>query len=351
MSQPVVVYVDPPWALNAVGGVDPTRAVYEREVFGDTVELRLGSTVGGRFVREGERLEAIVRGADALVIHRCYITPELLDAVGDGLKVVGRLGVGFDNLNPDLLRERGIIGFNVPDYCIDEVAVHTLALLLALERRIIPQHLALAGGKFDIYAGGTPRRLHERTAGIIGFGRIGRVVANRLRSFYDRVLAVDPYVARDVVEAYGARSVGFEDLLLEADVVLLHCLLNEETTGMIDAAAFSLMKPGALLVNVARGALVQPKPLYEALVEGHLGGAGLDVFSPEDPLEDEWYARVVRLPNVVVTSHRAYLSREAEASQRRRAAQGILDTLRTGRAPASGHLTEGVRISWTPGVA
>lgn len=346
--RPVVTYVDPPWAFGPEGGIDPSRAIYEREVLGDEVELRLGPAVDRRFIQEGDGFLAAVRGADALVIHRCFITPELLDAVGDRLKVVGRLGVGFDNLNPELLKARGIIGFSIPDYCIDEVTNHALALLLALERGIIPQHQTLAGGRFDIYAGGIPRRLREHTAGIIGFGRIGRVVATRLRLFYDRVLACDPYVASDLMEAYGARKVELADLLAQSDAVLLHCLLNEETAGMMDAAAFSRMRRGAVLINVARGALIQPKALYEALVSGALGGAGMDVFAPEDPHRDEWYGRVVKLPNVVVTSHRAYLSREAEASQRRRAAEGILQALRTGRPPAAGHLTEGVRITWSP---
>jgi len=103
-----------------------------------------------------------------------------------------------------------------------------------------------------------------------------------------------------------------------------------------------------MLVNTARGALIRPRALHEALVSGHLGGAGMDVFSPEDPHRDEWYGRVVKLPNVVVTSHRAYLSKEAEASQRRRTARGIIETLKTGCPPATGHLTEGVRIVWKP---
>src|SRR4028118_554609 len=162
--RPVVTYVDPPWAFDPEGEVDPSWAVREREILGGVIELRLGPAVGRRYVQEGEGFLGAVSGADALVVHRCFVTPELLDAVGDNLKVVGRLGVGFDNLNPELLKTRGIIGFNIPDYCIDEVVTHALALLLALERGIIPQHETLAGGRFDIYAGGMPRRLREPAA-------------------------------------------------------------------------------------------------------------------------------------------------------------------------------------------
>jgi hypothetical protein len=281
MRRPVVTYVDPPWAFGPGGEVDPSLALYEREVFGDRVELRIGPVAGRRYVQEGEAFLAAVRGADALVIHRCYVTRELLAAAGGGLKVVGRLGVGFDNLNPELLRELGIVGFNVPDYCIDEVSTHALALLLALERRIIPQHQSLAGGRFDIYAGGTPRRLREHTAGLIGFGRIGRVVATRLRLFYDRVLAHDPYVEADVMAAYGARKAGFEELLEGSDAVLLHCLLTGETEGMMDAAAFSRMPsrrrgPGRLLAGgPAPGRVVRPRG--EAAERGGDEPSGLSV--------------------------------------------------------------------------
>jgi phosphoglycerate dehydrogenase-like enzyme len=344
MSRPVVTYVDPPWAVGPDGCVHPEPAAIEREVFGDEVELRFAPAVGGRYLQEGEGFLEAVRGASALAIHRCYITPELLDAIGGGLKAVGRLGVGFDNLNVKLLEARGIVGFNVPDYCVDEVAAHTLALLLALERRIVPQTRTLADGRFDIYAGGTPRRLRNRTAGIVGFGRIGSMVAARLRLFYGRVLACDPYVLSDLMDAHGVGKAGFEHLLAESDAVLLHCPLTEETEGMMDATAFGRMRPGAYLINTARGALVQARALYDALASGRIGGAGLDVFSPEDPHRDEWYGRVVKLPNVVATSHRAYLSEEAEASQRRRIAEGLLEVLRTGRPPSAGHLTEGLRI-------
>lgn len=351
MRRPIVTYVDPPWALDGEGRVDPARAIYEREVLGERVELRLGSAANGRYEQAGEAFAAALAGADALIIHRAFVTPELLAAAGPGLKVVGRLGVGFDNLNAELLASRGIIGFHLPDYCMEEVAAHALALLLALERRLLPQHQSLAGGSFDIYAGGTPRRLSEQTAGIIGFGRIGRTVATRLRAFYGRVLACDPYVAEDVTAAYGAKKVELAELLAGSDAVLLHCLLSHETEKMMGEAALAQMKEGALLINTARGALIEAEPLYAALTSGRLGGAGLDVFSPEDPHRDPWWSRVVRLPNVVVTSHRAYLSLAAEASQRRRAAQGVLDVLSSGNPPAVGHLTAGVRPSWQPFLA
>jgi phosphoglycerate dehydrogenase-like enzyme len=327
-----VLYTDPPWALGRCG---PDLASFdvEREVLGDGVELRVGPAREGRYLVGGEELRRLCRGCDALVVYRCQVREELLDAAGDRLKVIARQGVGVDNLNAELLASRSLLSFNVPDYCVDEVAVHTLALVLALERRLVPQHVALAGGHFDVYRGGVPRRLSERTAGVVGFGRIGRTVAQRLRLFYGRVLAHDPYVSADLMAGSGVAAAGFEELLAAADCVLLHCPLTAETAGLMGEAALAHMRPDAILVNCARGGLVDSKALYEALAGGRLAGAGLDVFSPEDPTRDEWYARILRLEQAVVTSHRAFLSVESERSSRRRVAGAIRALLETGALP------------------
>jgi phosphoglycerate dehydrogenase-like enzyme len=339
MQKYTVVYTDPGWALGLDGRVDPALASIEQQVLGTGIELRFGAAKNGQYIRSGPQFLSVLAGADALVIARCCINEEVLAATGTKLKVVCRQGVGFDNLAPDLLKAHGIIGLNIPDYCVDEVATHTLALLLALERGLITQHLTLTRGQFDTYAGGIPRRLQEYTAGVIGFGRIGRAVAARLRMFYKNVIACDPNVSSDLMIAHGVEKVDFENLLGLADAILLHCPLDNTTQKIVDAGALARMKPTALLINAARGGLIDPRALLEALEGKQIAGAGIDVFSPEDPHENEWYGRVVRHPNVVVTSHRAYLSRESEISQRHRAAEGILQVLETGRPPSTGLLT------------
>jgi len=339
MPRYTVVYIDPRWALTPEGRVDRELATIERQVLGDDFELRFGPTVDGEYTNSGVEFRSVLGGAHALVISRCCITEEVLAVAGDKLKVVCRQGVGFDNLAPDLLKRAGIIGFNIPDYFVDEVAAHTLALLLALERGLLKQHQTLSGGRFDPYAGGIPRRLHDHTAGVIGFGRIGRAVALRLKIFYRDVLACDPYISSDLMSAHGIEKVELENLLLRTDVVLLHCPLNAETNQMMNAAAFAHMKPSTLLINAARGGLVEPRALLDALDSNCIAGAGIDVFSPENPHQDEFWARVVRHCNVIVSSHRAYLSRESEFNQRRRAAEGIKQVLESGRPPITGLLT------------
>ena len=339
MPKPVVVYTDLPWAIGSNGQVDPGRAAVERHVYGDQVELRFAPARDGRYQLDSPEFFELLHDADGLVIHRCQITEDILTACGPNLKVVGRQGVGYENLAPELLRQHAIIGFNVPDYCIDEVATHALALTLALERGLVIQHNTLAAGRFDIYAGGKPRRLQNCVAGIIGFGRIGRVVCSRLKMFCREVIACDPYVDRDVMQAYGARRVDQQTLLEQADIVSLHCLLSPETRGLLDATALAQMKPSALLINTARGALVESEALFRALADQRIAGAGLDFFSPENPHDNPWNQKIVQLPNVIATSHRGFYSDEGEQSQRRRTSEAMLHVLTTGKPPSVGEIT------------
>ena len=333
----VVAYTDPAWAQTLEGDIDHTRATIEREVLGELATIRIGSTTN-RDPGGESALAELVKDSDAIVIYRVTVDDHLLENAGSRLKAVARQGVGTDNLNAPLLRSKGIIGFNVPDYCVDEVATHTVAFVLAAERHIIPQHTALANGRFDIYHGGMPRRLNGCTAGIVGFGRIGRVVGARLKQFYGSVIACDPDVTADQMAAYGVERVSFEALLKRSDVVSLHCPLDETTSGMMGENAFSLMKTGSVFVNAARGGLVEAKALWQALHDNRISAAALDVFVPEDPTNCPYYKKILQRPNVVVTSHRAFLSAQAEDSQRRRVAENIRDVLLTGSRPRIGCL-------------
>ncbi|PXX55584.1 D-3-phosphoglycerate dehydrogenase/D-3-phosphoglycerate dehydrogenase [Nocardia tenerifensis] len=334
-----VVYTDPAWALNEQGRPDPARADIERTVFGDGIDLRLG-LFDGRYVVQGPEFHDHVRGADALVIYRCQVTPELLDAVGPNCRVIARSGVGIDNLNAPLLAGTGIVAFNVPDYCVDEVSTHTLALLLALERKVCTQNRLVKIGRWNIHAGGVPRRVATCTAGIIGFGRIGRATARKLQAFYRNIIAYDPYVSADLMAGYGVTAVGdLTELFAAADSVVIHAALTEETDRLVDATALAAVRPGALLVNTARGRLVDPAAALEALEAGRLGGFASDVFTPEDPNDDPTARKLLPRDDVVVSAHRAFLSAESERSCRRRIAEGVATVLAGGPPPAEGRVT------------
>jgi D-3-phosphoglycerate dehydrogenase len=334
-----VLYTDPAWAMGPDGRPDQALASIESEVLPAGTEIRIGPWRDGRYVTAGPELLRLADGADAIVVYRCQVTPDLVTAAAPGCRVFARQGVGLDNLNIALLRERGLYGFHVPDYCGDEVSTHAVALLLALERGVCAQDALVKADQWSIYAGGVPRRTSGLTAGIIGFGRIGRAVSHKLRPFYGRLAGYDPYVPADLMASHGVvKRAELGGLLADSDAVLLHAELTPETTGIIGHDAVRHMRRGSLLVNAARGALVDPGAVLAALDSGQLRGFASDVFSPEDPNRDPVAAELLKRENVIVTAHRAFLSAESEASLRRRIAEGIAHVLRTGGPPPDGRV-------------
>lgn len=336
-GRPRVVYTDPAWAVDDRGAFNADLADVEREVFGADVGLDFAPYDHGYL--GGDRLLEAVRGADGLVIYRCQVTEELLAAAGPACRVVARSGVGIDNLNAALLKAKGICGFNVPDYCGDEVSTHSMALLLALERHVAVQDRLIRANSWGIYRGGIPRRTAGRTAGIVGFGRIGRATSRKLQPFYRQVFAYDPYVPADVMAAHGVTAMpSLGELFAVADAVILHASLTPETDNLINAEVLARAVPGAILINTARGRLVDPAAVLAALESGLLGGFGSDVFSPEDPNSSPVTRKLLKRDDVLVSSHRAFLSAQSELSLRRRVASGIRSVLLDDMPPAQGRV-------------
>jgi D-3-phosphoglycerate dehydrogenase len=330
-----VVYTDPAWAVDDSGVFNADLADVERDTFGTDICLDFAPYDRGYL--GGDRLLKAVRGADGLVIYRCEVTGELLTAAGPACRVVARSGVGIDNLNPALLKAKGICGFNIPDYCGDEVSTHSVALLLALERQVAVQDRLIRANSWGIHRGGVPRRTAARVAGIVGFGRIGRATSRKLQPFYRQVFTHDPYVPSDVMAGHGvAAARSLTELFAVADAVVLHASLSPETDNLIDAEVLALARPGAILINTARGRLVDPAAVLDALESGRLGGFGSDVFSPEDPNGSPVTRKLLERDDVLVSSHRAFLSVESELSLRRRVASGVRSVLLDGVPPSEG---------------
>ncbi|MFO0907338.1 MAG: C-terminal binding protein [Isosphaeraceae bacterium] len=245
------------------------------------LEAQGHEVVGWKERRPAAELIPLVADADAVITQFAPVDATVIAAM-ERARVIVRYGIGTDNVDLDAARARGIPVCNVPDYCIDEVADHTLAFLLALTRQVVPNTQRVHAGGWGL---ATPldgmRTLRDLTVGLIGFGRIGREVAGRLRGFKSRILVFDPGVEASVVAAAGCEPVPLETLLETADLVSLHCPSTPRTRGLIGTEALARMKPGALLVNVARGDLVDPGALVAALDSGRLAGAALDVFAPE----------------------------------------------------------------------
>ena len=256
------------------------------------------------------------RGVDAVFVYHARFPRETIERL-DGVRVLARCGAGYDNIDVVAAREHGIEVVYVPDYGVDDVADHALALLLACARRVPESDRSIRAGAWPSYTELAPMyRLRGRTLGVIGYGRIGRKVAEKGRAFGLRVVVHDPFVDE---------SVDRDLLLRESDFVSLHMPLTDETRHTIGRAELAMMKPTAVLVNTARGGLVDAVALVEALTGGALGGAALDVFE-ETPLPREHPLR--SLDNVVLTPHSAAYTEEALAEVRKRPLADALRILR-----------------------
>jgi D-3-phosphoglycerate dehydrogenase len=237
-----------------------------------------------------------------LTLPRRPVGEELMSRL-PALRVIGTASVGFDHIDLDAADRRGVAVVSVPDYCTEEVADHTLAFLYALLRRVVELDRSVARGGWDSKVAGPLRTLGGLRVGILGLGRIGNAVATRLLALGAEVWATDVLpVARE-----GVQFVELDTLLAKCDAVTLHVPLTQETRGLIGRDAIAAMRPGALLVNTARGPVVDVVALLEALRDGRLGGAALDVLPQEPP------PALPAAPNLIVTPHAAYYSEAAEA--------------------------------------
>jgi D-3-phosphoglycerate dehydrogenase len=280
--------------------------------------------VGGQ-ARTSEALIPLVANADAVITQFAPITEDVIAAMSRA-RVIVRYGIGVDNVDLEAARLRGIPVCNVPDYCIDEVADQTLAFILATTREVMQNTRLIQGGKWGL-AGPLDRMLALRdlTVGIVGFGRIGREVASRLRAFKCRVLVHDPMVTASEIQQVGCHPVTLAELLAGSNITSLHCPSTAQTRGMISDEALRNMQPGAILINVARGDLVDSAALTSALKDGRLAAAALDVFAPEPiPLDHPIRA----MENVILSSHIASASVPAVRKLRETAANLALAALR-----------------------
>jgi phosphoglycerate dehydrogenase-like enzyme len=244
-------------------------------------------------------------------------------------RAVVRAGVGYNNIDRAAAAERGIIVCNVPDYGTEDVADHALALMLAVARQMIPCHEAIRLGRWNYHDAIAAPRLRGKQLGIVGCGRIGTAMALRARALGMNITFFDPYAVPGYEKAIGARRFeSLPELLQTSDVVSLHCWLDDHTHHLIDNHALGLMKPGAILVNTARGPIVDQKALLAALDSGKLLGAGIDVVEVE-PLDDD---ALRAHPRVVLTPHSAFYTREGFIELRRKTAEEARRIL-TGHPP------------------
>jgi D-3-phosphoglycerate dehydrogenase len=275
-------------------------------------------------------LAALVKDADAVITQFAPVNAEIIGAMTK-CRVIVRYGIGVDNVDLKVAAAKGIPVCNVPDYCIDEVADHTLALILAATRQIVPCNNVIKAGQWKLAVPLTAlHALKNMTVGLVAFGRIGREVAARLKPFKCRILAFDPAVPAAAVKDFGCVPVTLDELLMQSDLVSLHCPSTEKTKYMINAQSIAKMKKGAILVNASRGTLVDTPAMAAALQSGQLSAAVMDVTDPEPINPDN---PLLKLDNVVITPHYASATPQAVKKLRTDAAGLAAIALRGEKLP------------------
>jgi len=313
MSRTLIAVTDSPFpslapAIAALEPVDP--------------ELRMAKSASA------EDILAVARDADAVLVTYAKLPGELLKEL-TRCKVIGRFGLGVDNIDIATAAQLGITVTYVPDYCLREVSDHAVALLLALARKITFSNSLVQSGRWEVSPIVPLRRLEGQVLGLIGFGNIPRALAPKAKALGLKVITHDPYLPADVAKAFGVESTSFEDLLNRSDFVSIHAPLLPATRGLMNAAAFARMKQGAFLVNTARGPLIDESALVAALDSGRLAGAALDVVAAE-PLASD--SPLLGRSNVVLTPHTAFYSVEALEELQTKCASDVARVL-SGEAP------------------
>ncbi|MCL4396452.1 MAG: C-terminal binding protein [Chloroflexi bacterium] len=275
---------------------------------------------------------AAVRDADAVIPQYAHVTRRAIEEM-EHCQIIARSGIGVDIVDVDAATERGIWVTNVPSYCVDEVADHAWLLLLAAARKLFAYAGGVQQGRWGWQLGKPVPRLSGKTLGLVGFGKIARAIHRRATGFGLDVVAYDPYVSSQDVARAGARKVDFADLLRTSDFVIIQVPLTPETHHLFDERALRAMKPGAFLVNTARGPIVQDEALYRALTEGWIAGAAVDDIEEEPAKVRDWKptAPLLGLANFLLTPHMAWYSEEACVETKTVSAREIVRVLGGGR--------------------
>ncbi len=306
------------------------KVVIAYDMGGDPIEEKiLGAIPGIEIVHTSDLTSpesvAAASNADAIMVTLHQVNVELISKL-ERCKIISRVGTGLDAIDIPGAAQKGIWVCNVPDYCIDEVSTHAITLMLMLARSLPGMQKSVHDGTWYDPSKITPfRRLRGQTLGVFGYGRIGTSSAAKGRGLGLNVIAHDPYVYPGIMEAAGVRPVDLETLLRESDFLTLHAPFTPETRNVINAQSLALMKPGAFLINTARGPLVDEDALLAAIQSGKIAGAGIDVFWVEPPSNDHPF---LHEPRIIVTPHTGWYSEESRVDVRHKAAEEVARVLR-----------------------
>jgi len=313
----------------------PPKVVITDYDYGDIdVERAILEGAGARVValqaKSEEELFAEARDCDAIMNPYARVGAATIARM-ERCRVIARYGLGVDIVDVEAATRKGILVTNVRDYCTDEVADHAIALWLTLVRRLLAFNEATHKGIWRWQSGQPIYRIRGRTMGIVSFGKIGRAIAGRARCFGVSMLVYDPYLAEGVAEANGARRVGKNEILDQSDYLMMQVPMTPETRHFLGEVELHRTKRGAIIVNTGRGPTIDNRALYQALVDRHIAGAGLDDPEEEPAKRKRWNPAdnpLFSLPNVIVTPHAAYYSEESIRLARETAASEVARVLK-----------------------
>jgi len=272
-----------------------------------------------------------IKGVDGVIVRTAQFTKEIIEQA-DRLKAISRHGVGVDNIDVEEASKRGIFVLNTPGVNDVSVAEHTVAMILALAKRLKDVDRAVREGNFNIREEYSAIDLDGKILGIIGFGKIGSLVAKKCKTAFNmKILVYDPYVEKERLNEVEGEQVDLENLLRKSDFISIHTPLTQETIHLIGEKELKMMKPSSFILNMARGPIWDENALARALSEGWIRGAGTDVFEEEPPKEDN---PLLRIDNILLSPHSAALTKECVIRMAVGSAQNIIDVL-TGKTPKS----------------
>ncbi len=304
---------------------DDRYGSYEEE---KTVLKEIGASVEVHNLgNEGQTIE-VLRDADGILVNLHPLPATVIHEL-QKCRVISRYGVGYDNVSVETATAKGIWVARVPDYCLEDVSDQALALLLGCVRKVAFKDRRIREGAWNLHREQPSYRITEKTLGLIGYGAIARTLHRKISGFgLGRVLVFDPYLDPKKIEENGAESATLRSLLKNSDYISVHAPLNDGTQGLIGSRELSLMKKTAILVNTSRGPLLEEKAVAEALANGKIAAAGLDVFEAE-PLPAESPLR--QLDNVILSDHTGWYSEESVTELKTKAAQNVLAVLNGGK--------------------
>jgi D-3-phosphoglycerate dehydrogenase len=269
-----------------------------------------------------EAIMKLAKDADGVLVTYAKITADMIRQMTK-CRIISRFGIGVDNVDIPVATEKGIVVTKVPDYCIDEVSDHAMALLLSAVRKIPMGTEQVHAGTWKMPNFVPIHRLRGSVLGLAGFGRIPQLVAPKAQAFGMKVIAFDPYLPKEVFTKAGVEQVDFPTLLKRSDYISVHSPLTPETKGLFNADAFKQMKKGAYIVNTARGPVIDEQALAAAIDSGHIAGAGLDEITTEPPVNSP----LIGKKNVIITPHTSFYSDESLVELQTKAAQEVANVL------------------------